>query len=257
MGFPNYKNKHIYKPIFSPKDYLAYQRKIGKYDKFDIPDGIIFCYSKTLMDYATNAYSTSIVKNYPGDVYLLNKTGNKAGIIGNFGFGAPIVVTILEEFIALGVKRFISIGIAGTLQKNLRVGDLIVCEKAIRDEGTSYHYLKPSKYAYASKELTSSIKKALDMRGRKYSVGTSWTTDAPYRETFTETRKYQEEGVMTVEMEASALFAVAQYRGVHMGAVFTVSDSIAEFQWSPKFHFKKIRDSMEVLFQASIEVLQR
>ena len=107
----------------------------------------------------------------------------------------------LEELIAFGVKRFISIGTAGTLQKDIKVGDLIVCEKAIRDEGTSYHYLKPSKYAYASKEMTKRIKNALDALEQKYFVGTSWTIDAPYRETVVEARQYQKEGVATVEMK--------------------------------------------------------
>ena len=88
----------------------------------------------------------------------------------------------MEELIAFGVKKFISIGTAGTLQKDITIGSLMVCEKAIRDEGTSHHYLKPSKYAYASKEMTSKIKKSLDKFKQKYFVGTSWTIDAPYRE---------------------------------------------------------------------------
>ena len=92
----------------------------------------------------------------------------------------------------------------------------MVCEKAIRDEGTSHHYLKPSKYAYASKDMTQKIKNSLDKFKQKYFVGTSWTIDAPYRETVAEATQYQKEGVATVEMEASALFAVSQYRNVEL-----------------------------------------
>jgi uridine phosphorylase len=177
--------------------------------------------------------------------------------MGNFGFGAPSVVVILEELIAFGMKQFISIGTAGTLQKKLKIGDLFVCEKAIRDEGTSYHYLKPSKYAYASKELTDRIKLVLDTRRQKYYSGTSWTIDAPYRETIAEVKQYQAEGVATVEMEASALFAVAEYRGVQMGAILTVSDSVADLKWSPEFRSKKTSDSLEILCQVAIASLNR
>ena len=142
-----------------------------------------------------------------------------------------------------------------TLQKNITIGGLMVCEKAIRDEGTSHHYLKHSKYAYASKDMTNKIKKSLDKFKQKYFIGTSWTIDAPYRETVAEAKQYQKEGVATVEMEASALFAVAQYRNVELGAIFTISDSLAELEWKPKFHFKKTKQGLEILYKVAVDVL--
>lgn len=241
--------------MFNPKDFLDYQKKREKSDKFNPPDGVIFCYSKKLMDYVLENHKTTKVQIFHGEMYLLKETKNKIAIIGKFGIGAPAVATLLEELIAFGVKRFISIGTAGTLQKHLNIGDLVVCEKAIRDEGTSYHYLKASKYAYASKKITERIKKSLDALGQKYFSGTSWTVDAPYRETIAEARQYQKEGVATVEMEASALFAVAQYRGVEMGAMFTISDSLAELQWLPKFHSMKTRGGLEALYKVALAAL--
>lgn len=243
--------------MFSPKDYLDYQRKREKYDKFKSPDGVILCYSKKLMEHVLENHKTTNVQRFYGEMYLLNETKNNVAIVGKFGIGAPVATMLLEELIAFGVKRFISIGTAGTLQKNLRAGDLVVCERAIRDEGTSYHYLKASKYAYASPGMTGRIKKALDAADQKYFVGTSWTVDAPYRETIAEARQYQKDGVATVEMEASALFAVAQYRGVEMGAMFTISDSLAELQWSPKFHFKKTDGGLEILYKVALAALKR
>jgi len=256
MVLPNFKNKYSQDSLFNPKDYLRYQYKREKYDKFRPPAGVILCYSASLMEYVLNNHKTTKVNRFYGDMYLLKDTNDKVAVIGRFGIGAPVVTTLVEELIAFGVKQFISIGTAGTLQKELNIGDLVVCEKAIRDEGTSYHYLKPSKYAYASKVLTEKIKKFLNTSGQKYIVGTSWTIDAPYRETIAEARQYQNEGVATVEMEAAALFAVAKYRRVKMGAIFTVSDSLAELQWSPKFHLKKTKSGLERLYQLAIEVLQ-
>ena len=239
MAFPNFKNKHAKDSMYSPGDYLRYQRKRRKYDRFNPPKGVILCYSRELMEYVLEKHKVTKVDRFHGEMYLLNETKGKVAIIGKFGIGSPVVVTLVEELIAFGVKRFISIGTAGTLQKNINAGDLIVCDRAIRDEGTSYHYLKASKYAYASEDMAERIKEALDALGQKYSVGTSWTVDAPYRETVAEARQYQKEGVATVEMEASALFAVAKYRKVEMGAVFTISDSLAGLQWSPKFHLRR------------------
>ena len=255
MGFPNLKDKHAKDSLFTPSEFMAYQKKLGKYPKFKTPEGVIFCYQKSLMDFILDNHKTTKVEGFYGNMYLLDETNGKVAIIGNFGIGAPVVVTLLEELIAFGVKKFISVGTAGTLQKGIKIGSLVVCEKAIRDEGTSYHYLKSSKYAYASKEMTNKIKKALDKLKQKYVVGTSWTIDAPYRETVVEARQYQKEGVATVEMEASALFAVAQYRNVELGAIFTVTDSLTELEWKPKFHLRKTKRGLETLYKVAVGVL--
>ncbi|HUK81890.1 MAG TPA: nucleoside phosphorylase [Verrucomicrobiae bacterium] len=255
MPFPNFRNKHANDSLFSPADFLEYQRKQGRGERFRPPEGVIFCYQQRLMDYVLDHHKTRRVQGFYGEMYLLKETQSRIAILGRFGIGAPIVVTLLEELIAFGVRRFISVGTAGTLQKSLHVGDLVVCDRAIRDEGTSYHYLKSSKYAYASRDMTDRIRCALGAAGQKYVVGTSWTTDAPYRETVAEARQYQKEGVATVEMEASALFAVAQYRGVEMGAMFTISDSLAELRWAPNFHSTKTRGGLETLYTVALSAL--
>lgn len=255
MGFPNLKNKHAEDSMFSPNEYMEYRKKRGGYPKFKPPVGVIFCYQTELMNLILENHKTTKVEGFYGEMYLLDETNRKLAIIGKFGIGSPIVVTLLEELIAFGVKKFISIGTAGTLQKDITIGSLMVCEKAIRDEGTSHHYIKHSKYAYASKEMTNKIKNSLDKFKQNYFVGTSWTIDAPYRETVAEAKQYQKEGVATVEMEASALFAVAQYRNIELGAIFTISDSLAELEWKPKFHLKKTKIGLEILYKVAIDVL--
>ena len=255
MGFPNLKNKHAKDSMFNPKEYLAYMKKVGKYPKFKPPVGVIFCYQRKLMEHILEKHKVTKVKLFYGDTYLLNESKGRIAVVGNFGIGAPVVATLLEELIAFGVKNFISIGTAGTLQKGIKVGSLMLCEKAIRDEGTSHHYIKQSKYAYASKELTNKIKKSLEKFKQKYFIGTSWTIDAPYRETVAEAKQYQKEGVATVEIEASALFVVAQYRNVELGSIFTISDSLAELEWKPKFHLKKAKTGLEILYKVAVDAL--
>lgn len=253
MGFPNLINKHAEDSMFTPQEFLEYQKKRGGYPKFKPPKGVIFCYSRRLLDHILKNHKTTKVEGFYGEFYLLNETKKEIGVLAKFGIGAPVVATLMEELIAFGAKKFISIGEAGTLQKTLKIKDVVVCNRAIRDEGTSYHYLKHSKYAYASKELTKKIEECLQKLGQKYIVGTSWTIDAPYRETIAEAKQYQREGVATVEMEAAALFAVAKYRNVEIGAIFTISDSLAELQWKPKFHLSET--NWEILFQVTKQAL--
>lgn len=255
MSFPNLKNKHAHAPLFSPKDFFRYLKKVGRYPRFKAPRGMILCYQRSLLDYVLKNHKTTRAAGICRDMYLLDETGGKVAVAGNFGIGAPAAAVLLEELIGFGVKRFISVGTAGALQKNIRVGDLMVCGKAIRDEGTSYHYAKPSKYAYPSEKITKEIKAALESLGQGYFTGTTWTIDAAYRETVAEVRRYQKEGVATVEMEASALFAVAGHRRAQLGAMFTISDSLAELEWNPQFHSKETEKGLEALYKAALSVL--
>ncbi len=256
-SYPNFKGKAKYKSIINPDHFLRYTREQGKELKFPAPKGIIFSYNSKLLEYIIDHHQAEKVENFfgAGDLYLLKDTNGQIGVVANFGIGAPVAVTLLEELIAFGIKRFISIGSAGTLQPHIQVGDIIVCDRAIRDEGTSYHYLKPSKYAHASVKLTKIIEETMQSDGQKYVLGTSWTIDAPYRETIEEVRKYQKEGVVTVEMEAAGLFSVAAYRGVDIGSIFTVSDSLADLEWNPQFHLSE--ESMKVLFHCAKEALTK
>ncbi len=257
MGFPNLKGKHSRGALFTSGDFMAYLRQVGRYPKFKAPHGMILCYQSSLMDYILRKHKTTRLRGIGGDTYLLDETGGRVGVAGKFGIGAPAAVANLEEFIAFGVKRFISLGTAGALRKGISIGGLMVCDRAIRDEGTSYHYLKPSKYAYPSKSLTADIRSALKACGLEFFCGTTWTVDAPYRETVAEVKKYQKEGVSTVEMEASALFAAAQVRRVPIGAMFTISDSLADLKWKPRFHHRRTAGGLEALYGAALAVLRK
>ena len=111
---------------------------------------MILVFQRELLDYIIKNHSPHKVGGFYGELYLLKETENRIGVLGNFGFGAPMVVILLEQLIAFGVKEFLSIGIAGSLQKELRVGSVVICDKAIRDEGVSHHYIESSKYSFAS-----------------------------------------------------------------------------------------------------------
>lgn len=256
MSFPNYLDKHLNKALFSPGDFLEFLRSSGKYPNFTPPEGLIFCYQKSLLDFILKNHKVEkLVSNY-GDFYTIPETKEKVAILGKFGIGAPVVTTAFEELIAFGVKKFISIGTAGALQNNIAIGDIVVCDSAIRDEGVSYHYLAPSKFAHPSKSMTEEICQYLENNNIKYFKGPSWTIDAPYRETVEEIKKYQEEGIMTVEMEASALFSVAEYRNVTISALFTISDSLADLKWNPQFHSTQTSAGLELLYNIALEVLK-
>ena len=253
VSYPNHPGKCGEEAFVSPERTLESAKNRAEFPLMPPPDGVIICYQKNIWD-SICADSNGTLQSLFG-MSTLKATDHRVGVVGGFGIGAPAACIVLEGLIAFGVRCFISVGTAGSLQPDLAIGDLVVCERAIRDEGTSYHYLAASKYATASPEMISRLTSTMEKKGIPYRLGTSWTIDAPYRETVAEICQYQREGVATVDMEASALFAVAVYRGVEMGAVFTISDSLAGQEWQHRFHSQEVHRGPQILYEVALECL--
>ena len=245
-------NKHDV--VYSPSDFVAYMKQNGMTSPAPAPHSVILCYSDELLSHVKQTCHTIPWGHFdPAVCFLIN--GN-VGLAGGFGIGSPAAVAILEELIASGVQEFISIGTAGSLQKHVGIGDIIVCEKAIRGEGTSQHYLPLAKYSEAHIGITKRIKNALRENDEKaVHAGSVWTTDAPYREIKKQVRAYQAEGVLAVEMEAAALFAAAKCRGVELGVVLTIGDSLADLTWEPHFLSKPVQDKVQTIYEIALKVL--
>jgi uridine phosphorylase len=161
----------------------------------------------------------------------------------------------LEELAAFGIKKFVNLGTAGGLQPILNAGDIVVCDRAIRDEGTSFHYLPAEQYAIPCPGLTENLCAAFERRDVQYRKGTSWTTDAPYRETIDQLRRHRADGVATVEMEISALFAVGAYRGVGVSSALVISDLLSEESWHQEYHSAKKLEGLKKIFEVALEAV--
>ena len=125
-------------------------------------------------------------------------------------------------------------GSAGVLRSDIAVGHIVVPVSAVRDEGTSYHYLPPTREVQASPEAVSAIEQVLKRYSIPYILGKTWTTDAFYRETPSKVKLRCEEGCLTVEMEAAALFAVARFRQVLLGQILCGGDDVSGEEWDAR-----------------------
>ena len=255
MPFPNFADKHAHDAVFTPHDFLAYLRRTNRLPEFRPPTSIVICYQPSLLNHILATESVERLKISAGDLCLLKRTDSRVGVIGGFGIGAPTAAIVLDELIALGATEIVNIGIAGGLQRDLRIGAVVLCTEAIRDEGVSHHYLPPAHLAYPAARLTDRLKRALTTAAIPFRAGPTWTIDTPYRETVAEARHYQQAGVLTVEMEAAAVFAVAEYRRVAAAAAFAISDSLAELVWDPQFTSPDLGPSLERLYEAAVAAL--
>lgn len=171
------------------------------------------------------------------------------------GVGSSLAAMFMEEAIGLGCGTFCACGGAGSLQPDLALGHVVIPDSALRDEGTSFHYLRPSRTVQADPrgvETAVDVIKSLEL---PYVVGRTWTTDAPYRETQAKIRRRVAEGCLTVEMEASALFAVARFREVPFAHLLYAADSVAGEEWDPRGWPRA--DVREPLFWAAAEIALR
>ena len=243
MSFPQFKGKHQFDAVISAKKSLDYQRQIGRVPEGPCPNRVILCYQSSFMDRVVATRSGRWSSGVFRRLYWLDEAPGIA--IGNYGIGAPRAVLSMEMLIAWGVQEFISIGTAGAIASDLKIGDLVGCDRAIRDEGTSHHYLPTARYSYPTDG---------GRFAKKFErVGTSWTLDAFFRHTREEIAAHQKEGVLTVEMEASALFAVGEKRGVRIGAGFVISDLLYGDEWDPQFRKDSVENVLDQLLQLALE----
>ena len=240
MVYPHFKNKHLQEALIHPQDFVKAHKVKGS-----LPKKYIITYQTSAKNYFLRKYKPKKKTIYS---LLTIYRYKDVGFIKMTGVGAPNAAAVFEEMIALGGKEFLNIGTAGGLYRE----GVFLCEKALRDEGTSHHYLPYGKFEYPDKKLTEKLGKCLEKHRIPYFRGTTWTIDAPYRETKAEVERYSKQGISTVEMEASALFAVAKYRQVKIASAFVVSDVLGK-KWESKFHRFDIKRTLNRLIDSAID----
>src|SRR5262249_53727886 len=166
-------------------------------------------------------------------VYELTIDGARLALV-HPGVGAPLAAGFLEELVARGVRAVVACGGAGSLVPDVALGHVIVPIAAIRDEGTSYHYLPASREVEPTDVAVKAILATLERHGIPYVTGKTWTTDALYRETREKVRRRVDEGCLTVEMEAAAFFAVARFRGIAFGQLLYAGDDLSGDVWDAR-----------------------
>ncbi len=191
----------------------------------------------------------------PHPLYEIDVDGQRLAVI-HPGVGAPLAAGLLEELIALGARHFIACGGAGVLMPEMAVGHVVVPVSAVRDEGTSYHYLPPAREVPASPEGIAAIEQTLQADQVPYVLGKTWTTDAIYRETQNKIARRRAEGCVTVEMEAAAFFAVASFRGVTFAQLLYSGDDVSGQEWDSR-HWDRRTGIREKLFWLAAEACLR
>jgi uridine phosphorylase len=164
---------------------------------------------------------------YHTELYAFELAGQRVGIVGCV-VGASFAVLVAEELFACGCKLLVSLTSAGQITPAGSPPYFVVIDRALRDEGTSYHYAPPSEYAQADPELVTAAAAALAELGPHSVVGASWTTDSPFRETAEAVDDARRRGILAVEMEAAALYTFATAAGVRVLCLAHVTNTMGQ-----------------------------
>ena len=220
------------------------------------PDAVVICFFREVVDELIAAGAERIDRTgmlHGFEVSLLVRWG-EIGVLFP-GVGAPLAVAAIEETIARGARRFVAVGGAGALLPDLVLGHAVVVDSAVRDEGTSFHYLPEGREVEADAAGVALLQQVLDELDIPYVTGKAWSTDGLYRETPARVARRRDEGCAVVEMEASAFIAVARHRKVKMAHLLYAGDSLAGDEWDHRgWHEASVRRD---LFEAAAHAVLR
>ena len=234
--------------VIEPSDHI---------ESIDMPDRCVVCFFQEVIDKLNEKNRLQKLADIETEmgklpVYELELASGKEVTVFQPGIGAPLSAGMIEEVIALGGKKFIACGGAGVLKKNIAVGNLIIPNSAVRDEGVSYHYIEPGRTLKPSKKALRSIEEVLTDKNIDYVLGKTWTTSSFYRETPDKVSLRREEGCLTVEMESAAFFAVAQFRGVEFAQILYGGDDVSGEFWD-KRDWSNRKTIREEIFWLAVE----
>jgi uridine phosphorylase len=254
MGFPHFPDKNKYPGVLKPEAMLSFRGKDVR-DLLGGASSAILCFQSSAFRHLSGQFRGRKIDGFMGKVAALKKCGHKIAAVETFGFGGPATAVALEELAACGVNRCVAIGVCGFIQPAIAPGDVIVPAEAIRDEGTSYHYLPSEKRALPSDKLRQQLISAFSRRDSEYISGQVWTTDAPYRETGEEISLYQDNGLLGVDMETSAFFCVCSALKMEAACGLVAADSLVDGTWHPCHDQRKVDAALRQLADSAVEAL--
>ena len=204
----------------------------------NFPETVVSVFSRQLFDAIVRFLDgRPIAESHDVDgiwpVYEVNYNGKCVGFYKG-RLGAPACVGCFEEIVAMGAKRIILLGNCGVLDKTIKDCGIIIPTRAIRDEGTSYHYAPAADFIDVNVRYIDEFKTVLDTFGYPYVEGTTWTTDAFFRETPKKIAARKEMGAICVEMECAAMQAMCNFRNVEFFQFLYAGDNLDHSNWDPR-----------------------
>lgn len=224
--------------VFTPESLIEAVRVVRNIRPDPVPEVCILEFDGDLTDWLVENGRT---ERYPAwacfhtTMEAVDVDGENVGLIART-IGGPYTVLVAEQLAACGAKVILGLTSAGRVSETLPIPSLVIVSSALRDEGTSYHYLPSAETVEGDADLAQALRESLSSLDLPVVTGRVWTTDAPYRETAEQLDSHARNGIQAVEMQAASLFAFGAARNVRCGVVAHVSNG---FNHAPDDQFDK------------------
>jgi len=220
-------------------------------EDLSLPSLAIVTFSRRMLDGLVRVLGGNRLESWRGrnPNLFLAAVNNRPFVLTKSPLGAPSAVILLEELLVFGVHRALFVGYCGSIQEDIGLGEIVLPTQAVREEGTSYHYLPRGAECRPNRMLLDRLHQWLRQTGLPARKGTIWTTDALYRETERKIERYRSEGVLAVDMEMSGVFAVGAARMVEIVALLLVSDQFSRHGWTAGFLHPLLLERERVVIQ--------
>ena len=215
--------------VFTPENLIDAVRRAREIPEGSVPQLCFLEFDGDLTDWLVVEGLARPFPSWPcfhTTMFAVEVEGETCGIISRT-IGGPYAVLIAEQLAASGARLIVGLTSAGRVSRELPLPCLVVATGAIRDEGTSLHYLPPDKeVSCPAPEVAGLVLRELAATGHPVRQGKVWTTDAPYRETQIQLDRWAAEGILAVEMQAASLFAFGIAKGVAVVSIAMVSNAV-------------------------------
>jgi len=229
-------------PALNPEDIvLTFTGKKGS--ELSLPPRVVITFDRGSLNSLLKHSQTTTIDAWKS-FRTMYKVEGKQTIITKSSAGGPNIATLVEELSSFGVTEFILLGYCGGIDGKIRIGDVLLVNGAIREEGTSYHYLSDTnKFIYT--DWFETWEYTLTMPG--FYKGIVWSCDALYRETQKKIKKYKKRGIVAVEMEVASFYAVCKFKKLKGIAFLVVSDVFNNGKWTPGFFAEDFKQGFDRL----------
>jgi uridine phosphorylase len=222
------------KSVLTSSDFINHRKRLAGISDLHFPEYCVLSFFPALYRHIKRQYQPRVLDfiNKAHPYCLFEYRGIPMGFVFP-GIGAPLASAVLDETFALGAETCIFIGSAGVISDGLAQHEWILPVKAVRDEGTSFQYDRPGRYAFPAQDLLETVRRVLHENRRDAREGIIWSTDAVYRETREKINRLGGEGCIAVDMESSALFSVAKHYNKRIVGLLIAGDFLFGGMWRP------------------------
>ena len=240
--------------LLSASRMLEWRRATGRLGRIRAPESVILTHQASLFQALAPRFGRGRQPGLHCDLRLLSQKRGGLGITGGFGIGGPATAVVVEELAAVGVREIVAVDLAASLCAEVPSGAIVLVSDAALGAGTSVHYLPNASMVEVSQDLSGRLASKLAARDVGFTAGRVWSTDAVYRETAAELRKYRASEAVLVDMDCAAFLAAGEALGIETACLLVAADTLHD-DWQPPPDGQRVQVALRTAGRAARESL--